>query len=293
MNELREELAMKLLAAVVLVSIATWGQDPPKRPQFSVASLKPGDQNCLYLRPDPPSSSPGRLELPCVTLEELLQAAFGTCRDGASIDLRPLHVEGGPEWMRWDVYRLSAKADGQARTELMFGPMLQVFLEKRLALKARLETRQVPVYSMTVAEGGLKAEPVAACTPLPQAIGPKLPPEKRGLPLPPLEPCGVSYWGHAPEGDFFLGVRESKMTQLAWVLSQKVGRTVVDKTGIAGRFTFRVDFPPLGSISQFSAQTRAGLFAALQRQVGLKLSPDKRPESYLVIDHVEKPSANQ
>ncbi len=286
---------MKLLATVVVVSIAAWGQDPPRRPQFSVASLEQSrDQECLYWRRDPPISSPGRLELPCVTLEELLQAAFGTCRDGASIDLRPLHVERGPAWLR-DVYRLSAKADGQARTELMFGPMLQVFLEKRLSLKAHLETRQVPVYSMTVAESGLKVEPVAvaACPPLPQSIGPRLPPEERGLPMPLLEPCGVAYWGHAPEGDFFFGVREYKMTQLAGVLSQKVGRTVVDNTGIAGRFTFRLDFPSSrGSIPRFSAQMRASLFAALQRQAGLKLSPDKRPESYLVIDHVEKPSAN-
>ena len=34
------------------------------------------------------------------------------------------------------------------------------------------------------------------------------------------------------------------------------------------------------------------LFAALQEQIGLKLSPDKGPVGFLIIDHVEKPTAN-
>ena len=110
-------------------------------------------------------------------------------------------------------------------------------------------------------------------------------------------------------------VRGSTMQQFAQRLSGRVGRAVVDKSGIAGKFNFQLEFTPDPDVfGQGMPGGRGGdpgstanpatpppdpglnpglsLFVALQEQIGLKLSPEKGPVSFLIIDHVEKPTAN-
>lgn len=216
-------------------------------------------------------------------------------------------MEGGPAWMQSEHYSLSAKADGPARTELMAGPMLQALLEERFQLKAHRESRDVPVYAMTVGKSGLKVEPLAegGCTPLDLSHPP--PPPSPGQPPPNL--CGVMMIGFNPKGNMMMEVRGANMTQFAQRLSGRVDRTVIDKTGVAGKFTFHLEFAsdpsmpgqavpggrggdpanPTGSAGAAPpADPGPNLFIALQEQIGLKLSPDKGPVSYLIIDHVQK-----
>ena len=237
--------------------------------------------------------------MPCVTLQSLIQTAYGTFGDGVSINTQPLHMEGDPSWMRSEHYFLSAKADGPARTEMLAGPMLQVLLEERFRLKTHRETRETPVYAMTVGKGGLKVQPLAegACAPIDLSHPP--PPPKPGGPPPNV--CGVMMLETSPKGDMIIEVRGSTMTQLAQRLSGRVDRTVVDKTGIPGKFNFRLEFTPDPHMPGQAAPAGnpapppdAGpdLFAALQEQAGLKLSSDKGPVSFLIVDHVEKPTAN-
>jgi uncharacterized protein (TIGR03435 family) len=97
------------------------------------------------------------------------------------------------------------------------------------------------------------------------------------------------------------------MMQFAQRLSQFLDRTVVDKSGIAGKFNFILEFTPDPNMpGQGALASRGGdqgnptppsdagpdLFVALQEQIGLKLSSDRGPVSFLIIDHVEKPTAN-
>ena len=242
--------------------------------------------------------------MPCVNLLNLIQAAFGTFGDGVSVNTQPLHTEGGPSWMRSEHYSLSAKAAG-ARTEMLAGPMLQAFLEERFQLKTHRETREMPVYAMTVGKGGLKVQPLAdgACTPLDLTHPP--PPRKPGDPPPNF--CGLMMMGPTGKGDMMMEVRGSTMTQFAQRLSGRVDRTVFDKTGIPGKFNFHLEFTPdpdipgqsgasgpRGQIPAIQCRPDPGpnLFVALQEQIGLKLSSDKGPVSFLIIDHVEKPAPN-
>jgi uncharacterized protein (TIGR03435 family) len=311
---------MAALVVPVVIGIlnapAIWSQErsvASPRPQFEVASLKPNN-GCENTPPGRRnlSPSPGRLEIPCVTLAGLLQYAFGTFGDGVSINTQPLHMEGGPSWMQSEYYSVLAKADGPVRTEMLAGPMLQAFLEERFRLKTHREMREVPVYSMAVAKGGLKVEPLAegACTPIDLTHPP--PPEKPGDPPPSL--CGLMIiTPHTGKGDMMIEVRGATMTQFAQRLSGRADRAVVDKTGISGRFDFHLEFMPdpitpgqgvpagrggdPGSAANPGSPSpptdpRPDLFAALQEQIGLKLSSDKGPVSFLIIDHVEKPTAN-
>jgi len=295
------------LALPVVIGIlnapAIWSQQQsvaPARPQFEVASLKPNNGCENTPRLGHLSPSPGRLEMPCVTLQSLIQSAYGTFGDGVSINAQPLHTEGGPSWMRSEHYSLSAKSDGVVRTEMLAGPMLQALLEERFRLRTHRETREVPVYAMTVGKGGLKVQPLAegSCTPIDLTHPP--PPPKPGDPPPNL--CGTMML--APTGNgamMMIEVRGSTMTQFAQRLSGRVDRTVVDKTGIPGKFNFRLEFAPDRNMpgqavppDSLAPPSDAGpsLFVALQEQIGVKLSSDKGPVSFLIVDHVEKPTPN-
>jgi uncharacterized protein (TIGR03435 family) len=240
--------------------------------------------------------------MPCVNLLNLLQAAYGTFGDGKTVNAQPLPIEGGPPWMYSERYSLSAKGDGPVRTEMLAGPMLQALLEERFQLKAHRETREMPVYAMTVNKGGLKVRPLAegACTPIDLTHPP--PPPAPGGPPPNL--CGLMIMAPNPNGTMSIEVRGATMTQLAQRLSGRLDHTVVDKTGRAGMYNFRLEFAPDPAMRGQSmpngptnpapspADATPGLFVALQEQIGLKLSADKAPGSVLIIDHVEKPIAN-
>jgi uncharacterized protein (TIGR03435 family) len=214
--------------------------------------------------------------------------------------------------MRSEYYSLLAKADGPARTEILAGPMLQAFLEERFRLKTHREMREIPVYAMTVGKGGLKVQPLAegACIPIDLTHPPD--PPKPGDPRPNL--CGVMFiMPPNVRGEMPIEVRGATMAQFAQRLSGRVDRAVVDKTAIPGKFDFHLEFTPEPNMSGQGVPAGRGgdsgnavnpgnpasppepgpdLFAALQEQIGLKLSPDKGPVSFLIVDYVEKPTAN-
>jgi uncharacterized protein (TIGR03435 family) len=88
------------------------------------------------------------------------------------------------------------------------------------------------------------------------------------------------------------------MMELAESLSNVVGRTVVNKTGVDGRFRYRVDFAPEGTST---AEIGGGppppadapsIFTAIQEQLGLKLDSARGPVDVLVVDRAEKASEN-
>jgi uncharacterized protein (TIGR03435 family) len=72
---------------------------------------------------------------------------------------------------------------------------------------------------------------------------------------------------------------------------QRDGRPVVDQTGIAGRFDFTLKWSP-NEMQNSNPNAAPGLFTAMQEQLGLKLEATKAMVDVLVIDHVERPSAN-
>jgi uncharacterized protein (TIGR03435 family) len=111
--------------------------------------------------------------------------------------------------------------------------------------------------------------------------------------------------GLVKHGDPHLIVEGGTMAALALHLSYPAGRTVVDKTGLIGRYDYRLDWTPdtvrasdnpLSNAAGLSVPTpdlsAPSLFKAVEEQLGLKLEPEKGPVQILVIDHVERPSPN-
>ncbi len=66
--------------------------------------------------------------------------------------------------------------------------------------------------------------------------------------------------------------------------------TVVDRTGLTGTYTFKLEWTP--DDKQSADTPGPSIFAALQEQLGLKLETGKAPLDILVVDHAEKPSEN-
>ena len=81
------------------------------------------------------------------------QVAFAGIVNG-----KQLKITGGPGWLQSDFYSIAAKADGPAPVEVMIGPD-DAGSARRFKLKVHSETREDPVYSMTVGKNGLKIQP--------------------------------------------------------------------------------------------------------------------------------------
>jgi len=280
-----------IVAAGVLplvAAVAVFGQ-PAGVPRFEVASIKPaGNQGPMMMRPQP-----GGLN-GTASLKLLMQSAYA---------VQPFQIAGGPEWIESERYAIEAKADGNPSRDRIF-LMLQSLLEVRFRLKIHRETRELPVFDLVVAKGGPKLPPPRegvcqdSADPLPEVTGGRMAPPARGPA--PVARCGALGVMLQMGGARIAGGKVP-MSELARTLSVLLGRTVVDRTAVTGLFDLRLDFlpddstprlppPPPNSVSTDTMSP--AIFSALPEQLGLKLESAKRPVEVIVIDHVQRPSAN-
>lgn len=219
---------------------------------------------------------------------------FASGERQGSASFKRLPVEGGPAWINSERYTLDAKAEGTPSPEMMQGPMLQAVLEDRFKLKTHLETRDVPVYELTVAKGGLKASRAeeGSCTPRD--------PANAGHPLEPGQKpyCGQSHLTKKGP-NISVDLRSMTLDDLSKWLDLGVDRLVVDKTAMAGKFDFHLEYALDESSPLFHPEEGdAGdpvfpsITTALQQELGLKLMPAKGPGRFLVVDHIDRPSSN-
>jgi len=219
---------------------------------------------------------------------------------------RGLAIEGAPAWLNSDRYAIDAEADGVPGEQMMRGPMLWALFEDRFKLRAHRETREIPVYTLTVAKAGPKFHPSQEGSCIQHVLGEPLP-DTGGKPL-----CGLGGMRTARNGpNLKLDVPGASFLNFSTFLSiildrPMIDKTGIDKTGIAGTFDFHLEFAPdettPGPIpgkddnrNGPAASDPIGgtsIFTALQEQLGLKLEAAKGPGDFLVIDHIERPSEN-
>jgi len=265
-----------LVAAVLLASAQPVTQ-------FEAASIKPS-ANCAGGRGGGGSSpAPGRFSVRCFSAEDYIQAAYSMFADGVSQNPRRMQIFSGPDWGKTDTWDIEARA-GAAPIAQMYGPMLQKLLEDRFHLKIHRETRQLPVYILTLAKGGpkLAATKEGSCVPLDLKS------------MQPPSPGSVRCGSGSVRGNAARTVIDSHGQTVTALAAQgfraDLDRPVIDQTGLTGMFDVHLEFAhegaPAGDLSAPS------LFTAVQEQLGLKLTPDKGPVEVLVIDHLERPSEN-
>jgi uncharacterized protein (TIGR03435 family) len=180
-------------------------------------------------------------------------------------------IVGGPEWVSNDPYNVDGVPDilGAPSVKQMLG-MYQKLLADRFRLTFHREKRELAAYAITVTKGGPK---------LAKSLG-----DPNGLP---------DETGDSDRRGITMRYTNVSLKDLAGNLQAMVGdgKPVVDQTGLAGRFDFTLKWTREQTPST-DPNAAPGLFTAIQEQLGLKLEPVKAPVGVIVIDHVERPSAN-
>jgi uncharacterized protein (TIGR03435 family) len=265
--------ALKPLIPILALANGLCAQAPPARPAFDafeVATIKPADPVAQgrYIR----MQSVHRFYAKGFTLQALVAAAFS---------LTPRAISGGAPWTDSDRYDILASTPGDVQPnsdEQM--AMLRKLLSERFQLAFHRESKELPVYALTVAKGGAKLKPSAApAGTLPELINTVYPEEKGGVHV-------------------LLPARNATMLQFTAMLQRAVlDRAVLDNTGLSGTYDFDLEWTP--DENQFASQlprsvepTKPSLFAAIQEQLGLRLEATRGPVATLVIDRVERPSEN-
>jgi uncharacterized protein (TIGR03435 family) len=215
---------------------------PPISATFEVASVRPNENmrqlntvELNLLEAVGKGSSHGRFRMVGVPVTVLIELAY---------NLKDFQVVGSPSWANSDGYDISAKAEGDATFEQM-RPMLQSLLADRFKLILQRETKELPVYELGVAKGGLKmvATKEGSCVSL-NPDSPPAPPKPGHFPAP-LNICrGIrrQVVSVAPERVERIEAIGISMTTLVEMLSNDVGRTVIDKTGLTEPFDVHLNF---------------------------------------------------
>jgi uncharacterized protein (TIGR03435 family) len=235
-------------------------------PEFDVAAIHPHN-------PQPHErshivDSSGRFTTINVDLKTIIQWAY---------DLPQSRIVGGPSWLgsaRWDI---EAKADNaldmqkdydSAAARQQKRQMVQALLAERFHLTAHRETRELPIYDLVITKDGPKFTAT-------KADGSRFDRSNGRI---------------AVEGG------DNTVAVLAEQLAETLGRVVVDKTGIEGRYKIAVTWTPDDRAAPPSSaaadDSGPSIFTALQEQLGLKLESDKGPVEVLAIDNAAMPSEN-
>ncbi len=241
--------------------------------KFEVASVKPSTEKTMSVR-----VMPGARLVATAPLKLLIMKAYG---------LQYARVIGGPAWINDDWFEIQAKA-GQDASPAQVMTMLQSLLEERFRMKVHRENREVPVYDLVVDKGGPKLVPtkISECPP-PDTLTRSAQPDAAAAAL-----CGQmrivpSASGVRMEGD------RVPIAELVRVLAVGLpDRPALDRTNLTGLFDIRLHFieeRPGAPDADLSGPT---MFMAVQEQLGLKLEPSKGAVEFLIIDHVEHPTAN-
>jgi uncharacterized protein (TIGR03435 family) len=243
-------------------------------PVFDVAAIRQNNSDHTARSHIYSSPNDGQFKAINVPLKMLLQFAFG---------LPETRILGGPEWLNTLKFDVEAKADSSvderlrglssSEGKLLKQKMVQALLADRFKLVHHEETRELPVYALVVAKGGPKLQEAKS------------------------QGTTIDAWN----GKIEVQGGSNSVELLAEELAKKVGRVVLDKTGIQGRYDITLTWTPddaagsgFSGAGGNSSASDAGpsIFTAIQEQLGLKLESQKGPVQVLIIDSIAMPSEN-
>jgi uncharacterized protein (TIGR03435 family) len=193
-------------------------------------------------------------------------------------NVRANAIFGLPSWgdSGHDVYDVSARSPGDRTPTLdQARRMLQTLLADRFQLKLHRETKVVPVYELVITNKSKLVKSAESCNP---------------------------GWSGTPS--LIVPVPE-RWEQLPVRLSGNADRPVIDKTGFEPEARYcllprQYPYSPGNLLQEALHPARQielpddviGAVNELEGTWGLKLTPRKEPVDILVVDHVERPSAN-
>jgi len=254
-------ICLAVIAGPLVVGTLRAQSSPTARPSFEVASIRVNTTE----GPGTQHWGPQEVDLSrarlLATIAEAYQIPF--TRISAPRDSKSLDVLSAD-------YDISAKAAHPVpKAELLL--MLQTLFEERFKLTVHHESKTADVYKLVVAKGGPKLE--ESTTDGPSTVT-------------------LISGGYA--------VRNSEMWRFCAFLSGRMGRPVLDQTGLTGVYDFTLRLDTLEGVSSSDPELKAkisdwsssSIFSDIQKQLGLQLLSGKAPVDYLVIDHVARPTEN-
>jgi uncharacterized protein (TIGR03435 family) len=233
----------------------------PFQPTFEIVSIHPMRQDDMRPEHIDNPFRRGYVKAVNVSLKSLMEIAY---------DIPDLRMFGGPTWLTSEKFSLEAKADPRIDEELAALPndqaketkrkMIAALLVERFKLAVHADAREMSVYAMVIAKGG---------------------PKLRGNPYSDDQ---------QPAGSQLINIHpgSNSLQILAYELSWRVGRPVLDRTGLQDNQELTLRWrDDEGTSDELNAPS---LFTAIQEQLGLKLEPAKGSVPILLIDHAEKPA---
>lgn len=290
----RRLLVPALLAALPLALIAQ------KDPTFDVVSIKPNRTNqgipAVAFQPG------GRVMAGNIAVRQIIVVAYG---------LEDPQLVNAPEWTGTERFTIDARtSDGASPDTIRL--MLRSMLAERFGFAAHQEKRDLQTFALTIARPDKRLGPRLRvsgpeCAPIRPPDGVPMPP-----PPPPPPPGGPAPMRLIlPKNELSSGrrcgsmlapgwmtARSIAMTGFATTLTQVLGRSVIDETGLTGEYDLDVIFTPEGlqgarvGPPPASVADAPSLSTALQDDLGLRLEPRRGPVDVLVIDRIERPTEN-
>ncbi len=268
----------RLVLFFALPAAALIAQTPPT---FEVASVKLNKSGTTQANVGMPPNGVNFVNLP---LRGIIQLAYGINQ--------PSKLAGVPDWAVTERYDITARAAGPI-TQDERRLMLQALLKDRLKLDARMEKREVSVLALMLARNDGK-------------LGKNLVESKgciaRGGAAANDAPAGAETRTCGPQsgGAGRLILIGTPMQQFTSLLALMVQGTVIDKTGLTGRYDIDLTYTPERPLPEgvnlpgpAADPNGPSIYTAIREQLGLKLESQKVQEDVLVIGHVERqPSEN-
>jgi len=319
----------KVLASAGLVTVlgcGLWADETAKAPEFEAVSIKPADMPSMAAAMaggggrmmvrvgctgGPGSTDPGRLVCNGVNARMLIMRAY---------NLKTYQITG-PGFVDSERYDITAKIP-EGTTRDQFSLMLQKVLTDRFHMTFHKESKELPVWAITVAKGGHKLKPAKegetnkAMDDIAAGKPPSPPPSGGGG-------AQTSFvmmrTGGGNNTGLMMTMRnglsevvgtKASISNLADLLANQLSRPVVDETGLTGEWSFTMDYapddsmmngkgmmvlggagmpaPPSAAADTSEPSGAPSIFSAMQNQLGLKLENKKSPVDTLVVDKIEK-----
>jgi uncharacterized protein (TIGR03435 family) len=275
-----------ILCASFLSCCVAFGQQPPARIAFEVASIKPSKPLPMGQARIGMNADAAMLRYTNVSLKDCIRVAYR---------VKDFQVQG-PDWLGSERFDIVAKLPAGSSQD-QIPEMLQILLAERFKLSLHRDTKEHAIYALVAAKSGPKLKPAEVPTGEPAADGTT----RNGA-----VPRGAVSMMMGPDGAH-LKAPSATLSTLTEMISRFSERPVVDMTGIQGQYDFDLVFspettrgmqmavrgpmPPPGGGERSPADApveRAGSIYESVQRYGLKLEPRKAPMEVLVVDHIEK-----
>lgn len=248
------------LLAVILTFCSggqTLAQQSPATAQqttFAVAVIHPSAAPVPFVHDGKTEISPDALVMQDVTVATCIKWAYHV-QDSQII---------GPDWLRADHFDITAKTDGPVSREQM-KLMMKTLLADRFHLSFHQETRMLKAYAIVRVNKTLK-----------------------------LKPTAVDANSSIENSDIGFVAKSTTLKEFADYIADPMKSPVIDETGLAGKYDFSVDFTPYLPTDADSVRPNviSVMMSAFEGELGLKLEPRKLSVYVLIIDHLDKPTAN-